>query len=168
MPNQESNSFQEKKPSVKNVPTSKIMPSNSLKKNNILKQTTLNRKSVMNSLNINFMKYLWLKLKRTMLFGRGEKIEIINNLEITEKIKKKIFNENTIYRMFFDLQKLKKIVFEEEQMKAFDYLKVDLKTSFSKMKLSKLEYINCCESLANSNDKLSQKLAKLLKEGIFL
>lgn len=164
---QDSNFSQEKKSNAK-ISSSKVMPTNSLKKNYGLKQTTMNQKSVMNSLNINFIKYLCLKFKKVLMFGRGKKIEIIDNLEITEKIKMKIFNENTIYRMFFDLQKLKKILFEEEQTKAFDCLKVDFKTSFSQLKLSKLEYIACCETLANSNDKLSLKLAKLLKEGIYL
>lgn len=117
---------------------------------------------------MNFLKYIWLKIKKTLLFGRGEKIEIIDNLEITKKIRKKVFNENTIYRMFFDVQKLKKTIFDEDQMKAFDYIKVDLRTSFSKSKLNKMEYLTCYENLAHSDDKLSQKLAKFLKEGIDL
>lgn len=122
----------------------------------------------MDSINMNFLKYIWLKIKKTLLFGRGEKIEIIDNLEITKKIRKKVFNENTIYRMFFDVQKLKKTIFDEDQMKAFDYIKVDLRTSFSKSKLNKMEYLTCYENLAHSDDKLSQKLAKFLKEGIDL
>lgn len=162
---QDFDSLQESKSTAKNPPP-KIVPITPLKKKPSLKQATLSQKSVLDSINMNFLKYLWLKIKKIIMFGRGEKIEIIENLEITNKIKKKIFNENTIYRLFFDLQKLKKILFEDDQIKAFDWIKADLRTSFSKLKLNKMEYLTCYESLAHSDDKLSRKLAKFLKEGV--
>ena len=77
------------------------------------------------------------------------------------KVKNKIFNEFTIYKLFFEVEKFKKVLFNKVEMEAFDQVKLDFSSLFleTPIRTKKKDLI---EQLNKKQEKISQALANLL------
>jgi len=80
------------------------------------------------------------------------------------KIKNKIFNEFTIYKLFFEVEKLKRLLFDKDQYEAFDLVKLDINSLFSSNK-SGAKKTHLIEKLSQkeTDKKINNSLLKLLK-----
>ena len=91
-------------------------------------------------------------------------IEILNNIDNSKKVKKKILNEFTIYKMFFEIEKLKRILFEREELEVFHMIKIDMASIFEKPKTIHLDKFQ--SKLMDSMNPMQDRLYRLLKESI--
>ena len=57
-----------------------------------------------------------------MLFSKDQAID---KLDKVMRLQKKIMNEFTIYKLYFEMQKLKNILLDENQRAAFEVIKLD-------------------------------------------
>lgn len=89
-----------------------------------IRQSTLGK-----AMDLKTSSFLFSKMKRMLTH---ESDETLLTFEKCNRLKKKIFNELTIYKLFFDIEKLKIILFNAEQKEAFTQMKVDMKTIFEK------------------------------------
>lgn len=89
-----------------------------------IRQSTLGK-----AMSLKTSSYLLSKMKRIVTH---ESDDTLLTFEKCYQLKKKIFNELTIYKLFFDIEKLKLILFNAEQREAFSQMKVDMKTIFEK------------------------------------
>lgn len=82
------------------------------------------------SLKISWTEYLYLKFKK--IWSKNEKFEVLTNYEKSEKLKKKVLNEDAIYKCFFEMEKLKTIIFDEKHLEIFNYCRLDINHLFEK------------------------------------
>lgn len=113
-----------------------------------------------NSFKLNPFSYFLLRIKQFLF---GHKLKALQNFKNTIKLKKKVFNELTIYKMFFDIEKLKTIFLDSDQQEAFQNIKLDFKSLFGP-KNSDFDYEKTFSILAKSENALDQRLALLLKD----
>lgn len=59
---------------------------------------------------------------KNMLFSKDQAID---KLDRVMRLQKKIMNEFTIYKLYFEMQKLKNILLDENQRAAFEVIKLD-------------------------------------------
>lgn len=142
----------------RNLQDSQLRSSNKKGKSKDKPSFTLNSRS--NSFKLNPFSYFLLRLKQ---FFFGHKLKALQNLKNTVKLKKKVFNELTIYKMFFDIEKLKTIFLDPEQQEAFQNIKLDFKSLFGP-KIFDFNYEKTFSNLAKSENIIDQKLAMLLKD----
>ena len=82
------------------------------------KDQKIGRTVLMNStifdkpLKLSWSEYLCLKFQK--IWTKKENHEEFSNIEKNDNIKKKVLNEDTIYKCFFEIEKLKKIIFAKE------------------------------------------------------
>ena len=69
----------------------------------------------------------------------------------------------TIYKLFFDVEKLKSVLFNFEQHAAFSKIKVDLNSVMEDRKYPQDSH-SLSQSLEESDDKISQALKKMLDQ----
>lgn len=99
----------------------------------------IGRTVIMNStilqrpLKLSWSEYLYLKFQK--IWSKKEKDEEFSNIEKTESIKKKVLNEDTIYKCYFEIEKLKNIIFDEKQREIFKYCRLDADNIFEKNQL---------------------------------
>ena len=78
------------------------------------------------------------------------------------KIKNKIFNEFTIYKLFFEVEKLKRLLFNRDQNEAFDQIKLDMNSLFiKKHQIQRRD--DLIEKLGKNTENINVGLVKLLK-----
>ena len=67
--------------------------------------------------NLSFLDYsvLWIKN-----FHKRKKNELLENLDNSQRMQKKIFNEFTFYKLYFEVEKIKMILFDRAQLRAFN------------------------------------------------
>lgn len=81
-------------------------------------------------LKLSWPEYLCLKFQK--FFSKKEKDEDLSTIEKSENIKKKVLNEDTIYKCYFEIEKLKKILFDEKELEIFKYCRLDAEQIFEK------------------------------------
>ena len=113
-----------------------------------------------NSFKLNPFSYFLLRVKQFLF---GHKLKALQNLKNTLKLKKRVFNELTIYKMFFDIQKIKTIFLDPDQQEAFQNIKLDFKSLFGP-KNPDFDYEKIFSVLAKSDNAIDQRLAILLKD----
>ena len=89
-----------------------------------LQMNDLEKKNLSKSVHINFFQYAYLYIRNCL--SKKKRPKILKNLEISGKLRKYVFNESTIFKLFFDMERLKKILFNENQRKAFNLIKVNI------------------------------------------
>ena len=97
------------------------------------------------------------KIKKN-LFQRKSRINQV--LDISSNLNKNIFNEGTIYKMFFEIEKLKLVLFNEDQNMAFEKIKIEYSSLFQKKR--KIDLKSLYSKLIHKNDIISQNLAIIL------
>lgn len=117
--------------------------------------------STFDSLKLNPFSYVLLRIKQ---FIFGHKLEIIQNFKNSHKLKKRVFNELTIYKMFFEIEKFKVILLDSIQREAFKYIKLDFKSIFEQNNEILFDFEKTSRFLSKSERDIDQKLAFLLKE----
>ena len=113
------------------------------------------------SLKLNPFSYVLLRIKQ---FIFGHKLEIIQNFKNSHKLKKRVFNELTIYKMFFEIEKLKAIFLDSIQLEAFKNVKLDFKSIFEQNNENLFDFDKTNRLLSKSERDIDKKLAFLLKE----
>lgn len=106
-------------------------------KNRISQALNLEFSNLNKSLKITWCKYLRLKFKK--IWSKKEKYEVLTTFEKTEKIKNKVLNERSLYKCFFEIEKLKKIIFDEKQREIFKCCRLDLDSLCDKSNLPMTE-----------------------------
>lgn len=103
---------------------------------------------------LNLLQYLWLRLK-----SRFKKtFSSVDIFDYSGKLQDLVFNEYTMYQMYFDVQKLKKILLNHEaKQAAFGKIKFDAKILL-KSKGENLNQKKNLEELENLNDEVSKEL----------
>lgn len=85
-----------------------------------------------------------------------------------DEVKKKILNEYTLFKLYFDVEKLKMTVFNSEEREAFDNLKIDFsiisKTKNQENNEVPRKLASILGDLDNSDGEFKDKLRKLFKE----
>ena len=94
----------------------------------------------------------------------GDKLEIIQNFKNSHKFKKRVFNELTIYRMFFEIEKFKALFLDSIQREAFQNVKLDFKSIFEQNNENLFDFDKTNRLLSKSERDIDKKLAFLLKE----
>lgn len=126
-----------------------------------LEYATLNK-----SLKISWCKYIHLKFKQ--IWSKKEKFDVLTTFEKTDRIKNKVLNERTLYKCFFEIEKLKKIIFDEKQREIFKCCRLDLDHIFDKSNLVMTEkemimYLENENETKIINKRLKQILSDTLK-----
>ena len=89
-------------------------------------------------------------------------LEVFNN---SVNIKNKIFNEFSIYKIYFELEKLKRILFSKEQSTAFTRIKLDINSLLQdEPSNAKLRNRDLIDKLKKDDEKISQRIGDMLKE----
>lgn len=130
---------------------------------NAPRKMTTTQRSINKTISLNPVSYVCLKLRN---FFSTSKNEVIDNLKYSEKLKRRILNELTIYTMFFEIEKIKKIIFDPEQLKAFYNIKLDFGGLFEK-NYSRGISDKILEEYGRSQDRLERRMAVLLKGSKF-
>lgn len=120
-------------------------------------------KNMKESHNLSFLDYsvLWIKN-----FHKRKKNELLENLDNSQRMQKKIFNEFTFYKLYFEMEKLKMILFDETQLRAFNLIKINSNYLFCE---NKENYSSCKEmfnQINEKNDELSKKMAIFLRKNL--
>lgn len=126
-------------------------------KNSLKKVGTLN-----DSIKLSFVSYYWLKIKR-ILFSKKSPDKFLQLLDQAEKIEKNIFNELTIYQLFFEVEKLKRLLLNNEQIKAFGFIKIK-HTDLYKISSSSNNLKNILSGLKKFSDPISQKIVHIIEK----
>lgn len=85
----------------------------------------LSKESVQKALKLSYFRYLWLKLKSPFTKTAPTSLEVFDSFS---NLQMQVFNEDTMYRMFFDIQRLKKVVLNHESKSlVFSKIRFDLK-----------------------------------------
>ena len=117
--------------------------------------------STFESLKLNSFSYFLLRIKQ---FIFGDKFEIIQNFKNSHKFKKRVFNELTIYKMFFEIEKFKALFLDSIQREAFQNVKLDFKSIFEQNNENLFDFDKTNRLLSKSERDIDKKLAFLLKE----
>ena len=88
----------------------------------------ISAKTINDSIRLNDFKHAFLRIKSLITKKKSKKM--LTCLDISSKIRNKIFNESTIFKLYFDLEKLKLIVLGNEKMHWFENMKLDFETLF--------------------------------------
>jgi len=117
------------------------------------------QKSIKESAKLSFFNYsvLWVKN-----FHKRKKHELLENFDYTHKIKKKIFNEYTFYKLYFEMEKMKLIFFNEIQLQAFNLIKINYGSLFNEKNENLSDFKEVFYKIQGKTDDLSQKIAHLL------
>lgn len=86
---------------------------------------------------------------------------VLNSLDISNYLRKNILNEKTLYRLFFEMEKLKLVLFNKNQIDAFNFLKLEL-SDLNKMANSKPINLDLYR-LQKSEEKIDKTLFKLIE-----
>lgn len=86
---------------------------------------------------------------------------VLKNLDISNFLIKKILNEKTLYKIFFEMEKLKLVLFNKNQMDAFNFFKLEL-SDINKVGNSKTMNLDLYR-LEKSKEKVDQALYKLIE-----
>lgn len=121
----------------------------------------ISKQSVKQSLKMNLLQYFWLRVKSVF----KKSLIHMTIFDYSTKVQDLVFNEYTMYQMYFDLQKMKKILLNHEAKKAvFHKIKFDPKTLlksenlvFDKKKV---------EELQKMNDDIGKELWKIYQQEI--
>ena len=124
-----------------------------------IKKKTINKNALNDSLKLSFFGYYFLILKN--IIKRKKDKEVLDHLELCTQIKKKILNESSIYMLFLDIAKLKRVVFNDEQLEAFEKIRTDFKSIFQDSK-NKYDLNTLFYKFNGSSNPLEQKLAHLI------
>ena len=120
-------------------------------------------KTMNESTQLSFFNYSLLWIKN---LANRKKSEVLENLDYSQIIKKKIFNEFTIYKLYFEVEKLKLILLNQIQLKAFDLIKVNYSSIIDENRPNFSKYKEILNQMDSRNDKLSQKIAYLLRKNL--
>ena len=122
---------------------------------------SMRQKSIKESIKINWISYtlLWLQNWR-----KNKHDEIFKNFEISQKIKQKVFNEYTFYKLYFEMEKFKMIFFTPLQAQAFNHIKINYSSMFEENKRERnlAEIKEVYLKIKENKDELSMKLTRLL------
>ena len=120
------------------------------------------QKSMLESSKMKMHEYYYTKVKQ--IFCKGKNMKAVE-LDKMDMVRKEIFNEATIYKLYFDLEKLKTIIFTNDEKMAFSGIKIQYDhieeiLSGAKGKNMKEVY----ENLLKSERLESKTMAEMLKE----
>ena len=120
-----------------------------------------------NAKNMNCLTFYWRKLKN-LLFSKDQAID---KLDKVMRLQKKIMNEFTIYKLYFEMQKLKNILLDENQRAAFEVIKLDYgglekEARFLDWKSLKTKVAMNLSSMSENRekDKVDDSIVRMLKK----
>ena len=116
-------------------------------------------KSVKEATQVNIPSYFADKLRKTLTNEPIEETTMI--LDKCSELKRSILNELTIYKLFFDVEKIKQVLFNYEQNAVFNLIKVDFH-QITENKRNTLEQERIVKYLVESDDTISKSLVRLL------
>lgn len=109
------------------------------------------------------IQFVFFTLKRLCSKTRGRN-EQIKNLDLSTKLTKKVFNELTLYKMYFDLEKIKRLLLNDEEILAFSNTKLEFTSLFQRTKVKESKLKEILKSFENSEETTKKHLAKMLHE----
>ena len=89
--------------------------------------------------------------------------EVLDHLELCTQIKNKILNESSFYKLYFDIAKFKRVIFDDEQLEAFEKFRMDFKSDFQESK-NKSDLNSLFLKFSVSTNPIDQNLAKFIGE----
>ena len=120
--------------------------------NNIKEKTNENSDNMQKNSNLSLWGMIKTRCKEYLFYRRKN------------KIKNKIFNELTIYKIYFDLEKLKRILLNSDQREAFERIKLSINLILNE-KTDERKNMQLIETLIKEYDnKINMNLARLLIE----
>lgn len=120
------------------------------------------QKSILESSKMKMHEYYFTKAKQMFCKGKNMKVSDLDKMDM---VRKEIFNEATIYKLYFDLEKLKTILFTNDEKIAFSGIKIqydDIEEILSGANGKNFKEVY--EKLLKSERVESKMMAEMLKE----
>lgn len=116
------------------------------------------KNSIIEIRRISFMRFCWLKLKMLILRKKDRLLKIIDKMD---DFHKNILNEGNIYKLYIENEKLKLLLFNQDQRVAFEHMKLNYKQILMN-KMKDVDMKSLSFRLKENNTKLDQNLLSYL------